>query len=91
VELTIFVAALGFAAYRGAAWLLPSWQGAAARIAEAIIAIALAVCIGELLGLVGLMKEFPLLVAAVAVAVASWRLWRHQPITPLLAPSPPLA
>lgn len=74
LELVVFVGALAFAAYRARAWLVPSWFGAVARVVEVVIALAVAVGLGELLGIVGLFKEIPLLVCAVAVAAAAWRL-----------------
>jgi hypothetical protein len=73
-ELVVFAAALGFAAYHVRVWLVPSWYGSIARLVEVVISLALAIWLGELLGLVGLLKEIPLLVCAVAVAVAAWRL-----------------
>ena len=56
-ELAIAVAGLGAAAWSLRARFLPGWNGAAARLVEAIAAIALATLIAELLGTVGLLLE----------------------------------
>ena len=75
-ELALLAGAVGLTAVRVRLRLLPEWDGAPARLAEATTAIALLVWLGELLGLVGLLDEIPLLLAAAAVAAASLRLGR---------------
>jgi hypothetical protein len=71
VELALVIASLGFAATRVRRRLLPAWEGAPARLAEAIIGIALLVWVGELLGLVGLLREGTLVAACTLVGAAS--------------------
>ena len=65
--------AVGFAAFRLRRHLLPAWEGAPARLVEAVLAVALLIWLCELLGLLGilyawtLVLESLLLVAGVAV------------------------
>jgi hypothetical protein len=56
LELAVVVGSLGFAAWRLRARLLAAWDGPPARLAEAIVGIALLVWVGELLGVVGLLR-----------------------------------
>src|SRR4051794_38626320 len=71
LELAIVVGSLAIAAVRLRGRLLPAWDGAPARLAEAILGVALLVWVGELLGMVGLLREAALVVACAAVGVAS--------------------
>ena len=71
VELAIVLGSLGFAATRLRARLLPAWEGAPARLAEAILGVALLVWVGELLGVVGLLREGSLVVACACVGAGS--------------------
>ncbi|MGH2962960.1 MAG: hypothetical protein ACRDL3_12320, partial [Solirubrobacterales bacterium] len=57
IELAAIVAALAFGAVRVRARLLPGWSGAPARLAETVVALALAVWAMEALGAVGLLTE----------------------------------
>jgi len=70
-ELAIVLGSLGFAATRMRARLLPAWEGAPARLAEAILGVALLVWVGELLGVVGLLREGSLVVACAGVGLAA--------------------
>ena len=65
------VAALGFAAYRLRARLLPDWLGPPARLVESIFAVALLIWLSELLGTVELFYAGTLLAAAILVASAA--------------------
>lgn len=51
--------------------LLPEWRGAPARLAEAVIAIAALVLIGEMLGTAGYLRRWPLVGCCVALALAA--------------------
>jgi hypothetical protein len=51
-------------------WLLPDWAGPPAWVAEAVIAVAVLVLVGELLGTAGLFKRWPLVSGCAAVALA---------------------
>jgi hypothetical protein len=87
VELALVVAAVGFSAHRLRRNLLPAWQGAAARLLEAIVAVALIVWIAEVLGSVGLLYPGLLVVAAVSLAGAM-AFWRSSQRPPTPAPQP---
>ena len=78
VELAIVLGSLGFAATRLRARLLPAWEGAPARLAEAILGVALLVWVGELLGVVGLLREGSLVVACAGVGLGSVALRRPE-------------
>ncbi len=74
LALTAVGLALGFTAYSLRQRLLPAWQGAPARLVEAVVGIALLIWLGELLGTVGLFYAGTLVAASVllAAAVAAW-------------------
>jgi hypothetical protein len=69
-ELTAVLVAAGFGAARVRARLLPGWTGPPARLADAVLAAALLLWIGELLGTVGLFEELPYAIAVVAAGAA---------------------
>jgi hypothetical protein len=73
LELLVFVGLLASASAVMRTSLFPGWRGTPARLVELILAITAAVLIGEVLGLIGLLKEIPLLLCAVAVGIAAWR------------------
>jgi hypothetical protein len=93
VELAIVVGSLAFAATRLRRRLLASWDGAPARLAEAVLGIALLIWVGELLGLLGLLREGSLVAACAAVGAASLLLTRgdERAPRPLASPVEPLA
>jgi 4-amino-4-deoxy-L-arabinose transferase-like glycosyltransferase len=62
---------LGFTAYRLRQKLLSAWNGAPARLVEAVVAIALLIWLGEILGTVGLFYDWALVGSAVLIAAAS--------------------
>lgn len=68
LQLALVIAPLAFAAWkiRGAA--LPAWQGAPARLVEAITAVALLIWLMELLGVVGLLYAGTLIAASLLTA-----------------------
>src|SRR5947207_4786616 len=57
----------------GAVWLrrglLAEWSGGAARLAEAVLVLAVAIGLGELLGTFGAFRPIPMLIAALAAGV----------------------
>ncbi len=92
VELAVVLGSLGFAATRLRGRLLAAWEGAPARLAEAVIGIALLVWVGELLGVVGLLAEGSLVGACALVGLAALALRRGEPgAAPPAAPVPALA
>jgi hypothetical protein len=82
VGTTIAAAATGVALRRR--WFA-AWSGAAARLAEAVIAIEVVVVVAEGLGTVGLLRRAVLLPVIALVAVGSWRWGR----TASRGPGPP--
>ncbi|HEX6116249.1 MAG TPA: hypothetical protein VFY99_04065, partial [Solirubrobacterales bacterium] len=69
-ELAAIAAALAFGAIRLRAALLPTFEGAPARLAEAVLALSTLLVVGEALGLAGRFEEWPLTAALVAVGIA---------------------
>jgi hypothetical protein len=65
---------LGFAAYRLRRKLLPAWEGAPARLVEAIAALTLLIWLGELWGTVGLFYAWILVGSSLLLAALSWAL-----------------
>ena len=62
---------LGYSAYRLRRCLIPAWEGAPARLVEAIVGVALLTWISELLGLFSLLYAGALVAASVLLAVAT--------------------
>jgi hypothetical protein len=83
-ELAVIVTALGFGAYHLRALLAPAWTGALARLAEIVIGISMLILVSELLGVLGLFKEVPLLIGftAVGLGVTFWARRRGLPHAP---------
>ena len=65
-SLSAIAAALGLGAYYVRALLVPGWSGALARLAEFILGLSALIVISELLGLLSLFEEVPLVLACVA-------------------------
>ncbi|MDQ2940502.1 MAG: hypothetical protein M3R23_08240, partial [Actinomycetota bacterium] len=61
--------ALGFGAARVRTRLLAGWSGLPARLADAVITLALLIWIAELVGAVGMLERAPLVAACVAVGL----------------------
>ena len=70
-ELAVIVAALGLGAYYVRALLVPAWTGALARLAEFVLGISALIVISELLGLLKLLEEVPLLLACALVGLGA--------------------
>jgi hypothetical protein len=68
LQLLVLVAAVGFSAWRLRARLLPDWEGGAARLVEALVAIALVTWLAEALGTFGLLYAGTLLAASIVLA-----------------------
>jgi hypothetical protein len=71
VQVAIVVGALGFAAYRLRGRLLPDWDGAPARLVEAMVAVAFLIWLSEILGTFDLFYAGSLVGASVLVALAT--------------------
>ncbi len=84
-QVALVAISLGFSAYRLRQRLLPDWEGAPARLVEAIAGVALLLWLSEILGTLGLFYAGALVGASVLVAGAS-ALW---PAGPVAAGDPP--
>ncbi len=80
-ELGFLVLCFGLAALVLRSRLLPGWSGAPGRLVEAVTGVALLILTAELLGAVGLLREWALLLSALAVAAAAL-LWSSRATTP---------
>jgi predicted membrane channel-forming protein YqfA (hemolysin III family) len=69
-ELALVALSLGFSAFRLRQRLMPAWEGAPARLVEAIVAVALLIWISELLGTFGLLYSGALAAASALLAAA---------------------
>src|SRR3954469_8628229 len=83
-ELAVIFAALGLGAYHLRALLAPAWTGALARLAEVVIGISMLILVAELLGVLGLFKEVPLLIGFIGAGVGTtvWARRRGLPPAP---------
>lgn len=80
-ELAVIVIALGLGAYYVRALLVPAWTGALGRLAEFVLGLSALVVIAELLGVLKLLEEAPLVgvCAIVGVGSAYWARSRVEP------------
>jgi hypothetical protein len=78
-QLAVVGFSLGFAAYRLRARLLPEWEGAPARLVEAIVAVALLIWISEILGTFALFYA-GVLVGACLLVAGTVALWPAGPV-----------
>jgi hypothetical protein len=69
LALVVVGASIGFTAYRLRQRLMPAWDGAPARLVESIVAIALLIWLGEILGTFGLFYAWVFVGASVLLAV----------------------
>ena len=67
--LLVSIWALALGAARVRSRLLAGWSGLPARLADAVIALALLILIAELVGTVGMLERIPLAAACVAVGL----------------------
>ncbi len=73
LALLLICGALGRAAFLIRRHLFPDWDGALARLAEALIALALSVALMEILGAVGLFRLIPILIGSLAIGLGTQR------------------
>lgn len=85
VQLALVVGPIGFGAFRLRQRVLPGWEGAPARLVEAIVGVAIVIWLSEILGAFGLFYAGALIGAAVLVA-GTMVLW---PAGPAAAGDPP--
>jgi hypothetical protein len=79
VEILLLVGLACLGAVRLRAWLLPRFEGAPARLASIVIALALLIWSAELLGTFGALDPVPYLLLVAAVAAALWRFTPRPP------------
>jgi hypothetical protein len=81
VLLAIVAGPVGFSAFRIRRHLLPSWDGAPARLVELVIAVALLIWLCELLGLFDLLYASTLVIEALllAGAILAWPIGAEVP------------
>jgi len=89
-EIALVALSLGFSAYRLRRRLMPGWEGAPARLVEAIVAVALLIWISEILGTFSLLYPGTLMGACVLVA-ATVAFWPAGPVTAGNPPPPAVA
>jgi hypothetical protein len=77
-ELTVIAAALGLGAYHLRALLAPAWTGALARLAELVLGISMLILVSELLGVLSLFEEVPLVLGGVAAGMGATFLARRR-------------
>jgi hypothetical protein len=82
--LAALVLSLAFSAIRLRRHLIPDWEGAPARLVEAILAIAILIWLAELLGTVSLLYAWTLV--ALSLLVAGAIAWRIRPSAPAAPP-----
>ena len=71
LALAVVGLSLGFTAFQLRQHLLPAWEGAPARLMEAVTGIALLLWLGEILGTVGLFYAWALIATSLVLAAAS--------------------
>jgi hypothetical protein len=69
-QLALVVVPIGFSAYRLRQRLLPTWEGAPARLVESILAIALPTWLSEILGIFGLFYAGTLIATSLLLSLA---------------------
>lgn len=82
---------IGFMAFRIRQKLLSDWQGAPARLVEFVLAIALLIWLGEILGTLGLFYEWVFVGAALLLAILTRALLPAGPVAAGDPPPPPIA
>jgi hypothetical protein len=70
VSLAAAVAVLGWGGWRLRAAILPHWDGARARLAEVVIALAVVIGLAQILGTFGAFRRFPMLAVTLLAGLA---------------------
>ncbi len=80
-ELVAIAATLGLGAYYVRALIVPGWSGALARLAEITLGLSALIVVSELLGLLSLFEEVPLVLACSLLGLgAAW--WARERAVP---------
>ncbi|MGH2984922.1 MAG: hypothetical protein ACRDK5_11860 [Solirubrobacterales bacterium] len=72
IGLALVAGPLVYAAVRLRARLLPGWEGAPARLAEAVLGVSLLTVLLQLLGAIGILEPAVLIAAAIAIGAAAY-------------------
>jgi hypothetical protein len=72
IGLALVASPLVFAAIRLRARLLPGWEGAPARLAEAVLGVSLLTVLLQLLAAVGILEPVALVLGAIAIGAAAY-------------------
>jgi hypothetical protein len=84
LELAVIAGGFAYAAWRVRALILPSWNGAPARLVESVLALAGLVWLSEALGSIGVFGEAPMIAGAIVAAalalVICGRIERREPV-----------
>jgi hypothetical protein len=87
IALVVVGLSIGFTAFRLRQKLLPGWLGAPARLVEAVVAIALIIWLGELLGTLGLFYDWVFVGASLLIAILAGTLLPAGPVVAGGAPT----
>jgi hypothetical protein len=91
VGLALVAGPLVFAAVRLRARLLPGWEGAPARLAEAVLGVSLLTTLLQLLGAVGILEPVLLVLGAIAIGAAAYFApWLRRATAAAPPPAPPI-
>ena len=92
LELALIVVPLAYAAWRLRGMFLGAWTGAAARVVEAVLAIAALILLAELLGTFAAFEAWTMVVGSLLIAaVVHFVAARHSPLAAEGPPAPPAA
>lgn len=91
LALVVVGLSIGFTAFRLRGKLMPDWTGAPARLVESVVAVALLIWLGEVLGAFGLFYDWIFVAAAVLIAVVAGTLLPAGPVTAGDPPPPAVA
>jgi hypothetical protein len=80
LALVVVGGSIGFTAYRLRQRLMPAWEGAPARLVESIVAIALLIWLGEILGTFGLFYDWIFVGTSLLIAIAAKTLLPAGPV-----------
>ena len=90
IGLAAIAVAMGLAGVRLRGRLLPGWEGAPARLVEAVIGLSILTLLFQLLGAVGLFEPYALVGASVAVGAGVWAGVARPEGGGAAPPSPPI-
>ena len=91
IELAVIAGGLAALAWVTRARLLPGWDGAAARLIEAVVAVGAATVAAELLGTAGLLREGLFVIACGLAGIAALALRADSDESAAGPPAPPIA